>query len=880
MPHEPRIPGLRRAVRLPGARIDNDVNDEISFHLESRVRELIAAGESEHAARLQAEREFGDLRASRRELAAVDRHRRRRERVTQWLDAAAQDLRHAVRSLRRSPAFSVTAALMLAIGIGTSLAIFALVNGVLLRPLPFGDPARLVAAWFDLPAIELRHMGQTPSTYFLYQRLAHTIDGIGVYVEGDVNVADSAGAGEPQRMASAFMSASLIPVLEVSPILGRGFTAEDDRPKAPLVTLIGEPMWRTRFGADRNVVGRALLVNGLRRVIVGVMPAAFRFPATATQLWFPAGLDPAEPFPGGFGYNGIARLKPGVTVADAQREFAALLPRLPELFPGFVPGVTTQMMMDQAHPRPSLVPLRADITGGIAATLWVIAAAAAVVLLVACANVANLTIVRAESRQRELAVRQALGAGRARLTLHFFTESAVLAGAATLLALAAATVALRGLVAAGPAGIPRLAEVKIDGATLLFTLAVAALVTVACSVVPALRVGRGALALHEGGRSGTAGRTQQRLRAGLVAAQIALALVVLAGSGLLLRTFQRLHAVRPGFDAAHVSTFWISLPPARYARDTSIVQFYSRLVSAVGALPGVTSVGVTSRLPLEQHGINPEPLYPEHDPSYDKKLPPLSLFTTVAGDYFRAMRIPILAGRPFGRMDSQRDGEAIVSRSAALAFWKDSTGVAALGKRFRPFPASPWYTVIGVAGDVRDTALATTPAHAVYFPEALQQDTSRFAQSVRTMALVVRTVGDGASITPAVQKILRGIDPTLPIFDARPMAGVLECGNGATDIHHPHPWRRRGCHAHPRRGGAVWRAGVHRHAANARAGHSHRARRRAARGGWGDDEIWNRCSRRSEPRAASPSSRSSRGSSGRCCSACRQTIRPRSPVPR
>ena len=478
---------------------------------------------------------------------------------------------------------------MLAIGIGTSVAIFALVNGVLLRPLPFGNPDRLISAWFDLPALDLRHMGQTPSTYFLYRRLAHSIDGIGIYVEGEVNVADSAGAGEPQRMGSALISASLIPVLRVSPILGRAFTAEDDRPKAPLVTLIGEPMWRTRFGADRNVIGHAILVNGLRRVIVGVMPASFRFPAAATQLWFPIQLDPADPFPGGFGYNGIARLRPGVAVADAQRDFAALLPRLPELFPGFVPGVTTQMMMDQAHPRPSLIPLRADITGGIAGMLWVIAAAAAVVLLVACANVANLAIVRAESRQRELAVRQALGAGRARLTLHFFTESAVLAGAATLLALAAATVALRALVAAGPAGIPRLAEVKVDGATLLFTLAVAALVTVACSVVPALRFGRGALALHEGGRSGTAGRTQHRLRAGLVAAQIALALVVLAGSGLLLRTFQRLHAVRPGFDAAHVSTFWISLPPARYARDTSIVQFYSRLVSAVAALPGVTS---------------------------------------------------------------------------------------------------------------------------------------------------------------------------------------------------------------------------------------------------------------------------------------------------
>ena len=444
-----------------------------------------------------------------------------------------------VRSLRRSPAFSVTAALMLAIGIGTSVAIFALVNGVLLRPLPFGDPGRLVSAWFDLPALDLRHMGQTPSTYFLYQRLAHTIEGIGIYVEGEVNVADSAGTGEPQRTGSASMSASLIPVLEVPPILGRAFTAEDDRPKAPLVTLIGEAMWRTRFAADPNVIGRALLVNGLRRAIVGVMPATFRFPAAATQLWFPVGLDPAEPFPGGFGYNGIVRLKPGVTVADAQRIFgAASAPA------GAVSGLrprrhhadddrsgAPQAVVDPPARRHHRRNRRYAVGRG------------------RCRGGRAARVVRQRRQPHDrarrvaparVAVRKALGAGRARVMLHFFPESGVLAGVASLVGLAAAAVALRALVAAGPAGIPRLSEVKIDGTTLVFTLAVAVLVTVACSLVPALRIGRGALALHEGGRSGTAGRVQHRLRGGLVAAQIALALVVLAGSGLLLRTFQRL----------------------------------------------------------------------------------------------------------------------------------------------------------------------------------------------------------------------------------------------------------------------------------------------------------------------------------------------------
>jgi putative ABC transport system permease protein len=771
MPHEPRIPGLRRAVRLPGDRIERDVNDEITFHLESRVRELITHGQPEELARRIAEAEFGDLGASRHELAALDRHRRRRDRAGQWLAVITQDLRHAVRSLWRSPAFSVAAVLMLVIGIGTSVAIFALVNGVLLRPLPFGNPTRLIAALHDLPAVGLNHEPQAPSTYFTYQRLARTIDGIGVYREGEVNVAEPGGSAEPQRLTSASVSATLIPVLQVSPLLGRVFTAEDDRPGAPPVILISESMWRNRFGADPGILAHRLDVNGVSSQIVGIMPARFRFPAAGTQLWTPAQLDPVNPPPTAFAFGGVARLKTGVTVADAERDFAAVLPRVAELFSTFVPGITIRMMLDQMQPRPSLVPLRTEIVGGIARTLWTLAAAALLVLLVACANVANLMIVRAESRQRELAVREALGAGRARVMLHFFAEVAVLVGTATLFGLGAAAVAVRSLVATGPAGIPRLAEVRIDAATLVFTLAVGLLVTMACALIPALRIGHGVLALRDGGRSGTAGRVQQRLRSGLVAAQMALALVVLAGSGLLVRTFQRLHAVRPGFDSASVSTFWISLPVTRYKRDSAVVRFYSRLAERVAALPGVAAVGLTSRLPFESHGVNQNPLYPEDDPSFGNKLPPLQLFTAVSDGYFGAMRIPLIAGRTFDGMGAQRDGEAIVSRSTARFFWKDSTGIAALGKRFRPLPTDAPYTVVGVVGDTRDTALAAPPTQAVYFPEVVESKNG--LETRRAMALVVRTMNARVSVAPAVQQAVHNLDPTLPIFDTRPMGEVL-----------------------------------------------------------------------------------------------------------
>jgi predicted permease len=269
---------------------------------------------------------------------------------------------------------------------------------------------------------------------------------------------------------------------------------------------------------------------------------------------------------------------------------------------------------------------------------------------------------------------------------------------------------------------------------------------------------------------------QQRVRGGLVAVQFALALVVLSGSGLLIRTFERLHAVRPGFDASHVSTFWLSLPTVRYKGDAAIVALYTRLADRVAALPGVQVVGLTSRLPLESHGVNENPLYPEDDPSYATRLPPLQLFTSINGDYFRAMGIPLLAGKAFEHMDAQREGEAIVSRTTAQFFWKDPSGAAALGKRFRPLPTGRWYTVIGVVGDVHDTALAADPRPTVYLPEAIEE-AGGVATAKSTMALVVRTATDATSLTAAVREAVRELDSALPLFDVRPMATVVSAAS-------------------------------------------------------------------------------------------------------
>lgn len=682
--------------------------------------------------------------------------------------------RPAWRSLRRSPAFTITASTTLVLGLGAAIAIFALINGVLLRPLPYGSPDRLVGVWNDLPGVSIHKAQQTSATYFTFKKLSRSLQSIGVYQDGSVNVSYPNDGADPQHISAAWLTASVIPVLQVPPLVGRGFSESEDAPKGPNVAVISETMWRTRFGSDPRVLDRKLEVNGRSYDIVGVMPRRFRFPYATTQVWLPLQLDPHDPFPGGFNYNAVARLAPNATLAEAERELVAVLPRMVEDWPNLAPNVPTKMLLDQAKPRPFIVPLKEDVTGGIAKTLWLVAAAAGLVLLVACANVTNLILVRADARQRELAVREALGAGRGKVLAHFLAESAVITALAGATAVGVAAMAVRVLVAVGPADIPRLAEVSIDGAAVAFAIIASAFVAALCSVIPALRLGRLRLsnALREGGRSGTASRVQQRVRSTLVAAQIALALVALAGSGLLVRTFYQLNAVRPGFSPERVTTQWMSLPSMRYPNDTAIVQFYARLLERTRALPGVQSAAITSRLPLVGRGMNQNPFYPEGDHSYDKKIPPLQIFTTIDGDYFRTMQIPLIAGRTFDPLDRQHSGDAIISQATAVTFFHDSTGQKALGKRFTDLPGGNWYTIIGVVGNVRDTALAAAPSMTVYYPEVASQNQFNL-QTNRTMALVVRTAGESGTMSTTIQRMVRELDPTLPVFDAKPMSAVF-----------------------------------------------------------------------------------------------------------
>ena len=689
--------------------------------------------------------------------------------------ALRQDLTYAWRSLRRSPLFSTSVVLTLTVGLGSAAAIFAVVNAVLLRPLPFGDPDRLVGVWMNVPSLSLPHIQQSIGTYLTFKRFARSVDGIAAFQTGSVSVTDPDGHADPAHLDAAWATASTFPVLEVSPIIGRAYTDAEDVPRGPRVVVISDGLWRTRFASDPNIVGKTLVIGGNVTQIIGVMPTRFRFPSAGTELWLPLQPDPTNAASGGFSYSAVARLKPGFSTADAARDFANVLPRVPEVMPMFAPGITAKMMLDQARPIPTVGFLRDDLVGSVARTLWIVAAAALLVLLVTCANVANLLLVRADGRHRELSVRAALGAGQRRVLSYFFTEAALLTAVSALLGLGVATVAIRVLVHAGPVQLPRLAEVRVDGAVVGFMLLVAAIVAVACSAIPAVRFSRSDVlgGLREGGRGGTAGGRRQRARSALVAAQVALALVVLAASGLLLRSFERLRAVRPGFDATNVATLWLTLPNQRYHGDSSVMRFYSQLVERAAALPGVRAVGVTSRLPLGQNGMNASPMYIEGDASANSKIPPIDIYSTVDSGYFSAMHIPIIAGRNFDRMDRQRGNEALISQEAARVLFHDSTGRAALNKRFRELPNSSVYTIVGVVGSVRDTSLFQPPTRGIYLPESVGGDTVIGGVN-RTMGIVARTSGDVTATTRALQGLVRDLDPTLPTFDVRSMQANID----------------------------------------------------------------------------------------------------------
>ena len=665
-------------------------------------------------------------------------------------------MRHALRSLLRAPGYALAVVLTLTLGLAAMGAMFTIVHGVLLAPLPYAQPEQLVSV--DLQTPEQSRVSQPLGIQAVFERHARSLQSVALYRSGSSNVRLPDGA-DADSVTATWVTASMLPLLRVTPLLGRGFTPEEELRGGPNAVILSEAEWRARFGAAADVIGRTLIVNDAPRTVVGVMPAGFAFPTAATRFWLPVKHSDSGLLEDFF-YAGVARLAPDVSAQQAQGDLASVLPRIAELYPRLATGGSTTDWLSTLRPRPLLVPLREAMTDDVARTLWILAAAAGLVLLVAWANVANLAWVRADAGQAGIAVRTALGAGRWRAAAGFLAEAALLGITAGLLALLAAHAAMRVLVAFGPEGFPRLAELGVGWETVAFIALLSVAGVGLSAVLPVLRTQRGALGrtLQDGARGQTSGKPRQRLRAAIATLQIALALVVLIGSALLLRTAQRLQAVDPGFDAREVSTLRILLPYARYG-DAARLDFQAELVERVRRLPSVQSAGLALQLPLAWKQT------PEQRFRLPGEAQPRTLPVNVIGDgYFGTLRIPLLAGRDFRTLGAEQAGDIILSRRAAAELFGDTHVATAVGRTLALDGAGgPTYTVIGVAGDVRQAELASAPPPLVYLPQALPGPRAG-------MALVVRSASDAL---PAIRQQLRELDPTVPLYEVQSMDEVM-----------------------------------------------------------------------------------------------------------
>jgi predicted permease len=695
-------------------------------------------------------------------------------------------VRHTVRRLARTPAFTIATLLTLSLGIGASVMVFSVVDRVLLRPLPYDRPTQLVDLSHELALAGITHIDQSDATYLHYRHTNRVFSDIGAYRVTTADVGDEPGLGRgpSEHVAAARMTASTFNTLHVQPLRGRAFRDAEDDPSAPRVAIISQQLWTRKFGAAATIVGRRIDIDGVAHEIVGIMPARFDFPNSRIELWLPIGIDPLRTKSAAFDYHAVGRLRPGISLAAAATDLQRVLPTAPEEFPGRLTSQAITQMKMHAIVRP----LRDVVVGDIGRVLWVIVGAVGFVLLISCANVANLFLVRIDGRQRELAVRRALGATRTTLAVELMSESvalAVLGGALGLSLASAGIVALRSLDAA--INIPRLAEVGIDGTVAAIAAGITALAALLISGVPVVRSSGLShfAALTEISGATTAGRRRQRMRNALVIVQVAIALVLLSGAGLMARSFARLRSVQTGFDAGHAFTFRIAVLDAKYPKPGDAARLLIRALAEIAALPGVQGAGVVTKLPLDDEARQDTALFVEDHPIRPGTIPNIHQAAFASPGYFRALGIPILEGHTFEPPDPDRPRrDMIVSRALAERYWP---GGHAVGKRVRTMPFGEWFTIIGVTGNVRGTTLEQPPDETMYLPivaipasvggmggaggSAGGPDTARWTP--RDVAVVVRTAGPPSLIATHAEDAVRREDSSIPLYSARSMSDVV-----------------------------------------------------------------------------------------------------------
>jgi predicted permease len=673
-------------------------------------------------------------------------------------------VRQILRRLWRAPIFTIVTLVTLAAGVGANIAVFSVVEGVLLKPLPYPHPESLVGVWHTAPGLNLDEVNMSPANYFIYREQNRVFTDIGVYEGDSVSVT---GQGNPEQVHALDVTDGVLPILGVPPMLGRWFSRADGQPGSPETAILGYAYWQDRFGADRSIMGRVIRVDGKPRQIVGVMPREFRFlDGDQPALYLPYQFDRAKTTLGQFSYDGVARLRPGVTLEAANAEVARLLPIVFSSFPA-PPGFSMDLF-HKARIGPKVRPLSQDVVGDIGKMLWVLMGSIGIVLLIACANVANLMLVRAEGRHQELAVCAALGASPWRIAREFLLESAVMGVAGSALGLALAWGALRLLVALAPSGLPRLHDIGIDLPVLAFTLGVSLLCSLLFGSIPALRYAgtRMGTGLREGGRTLSQGRERHRTRNTLVVIQVSLAFVLLICSGLMIRTFRALTHVDPGYDArAGIQTLRLAIPEADVPKADDVLRRQEAILRQLAAIPGVTAVGFGDSVPLDGGGWV-DPVFAQDRSYADNAMPPLRRFMFGAPGFLSTLGIPLIAGRDFTWDEAfQKLPVAMVSENFAREYW--GTPANALGKRIRVSTKDDWREIVGVIGNVRDDMNKDAPTRA-YWPMLLNHFEGQDESLRRWVVFAIRTPRAGSeSLMKDVRQAVWSVDPNLPLSDVR-----------------------------------------------------------------------------------------------------------------
>lgn len=677
--------------------------------------------------------------------------------------------KYILRRLLHSPLFTIVTLLTLAIGIGANTAIFSVVDGILLKPLPFAEPHRLVGLWHTAKGLNLNELNICSSMYFTYREQARSFTDVGSYDGGSVSISHIA---KPEQVKALFVTDGVLPLLGVQPAMGRFFTRHDDTDGSPRTAILSYGYWQNRFAGAPSVIGRHIIIDGDDREVIGILPRSFQFMQPQPAIVLPLQFNRNKAVLGNFSYRGIARLKPGVTLAQANADIARLLPIWLKSWPT-PPGFSVKLFED-AHIGPNLRPFMQDVVGDIGNVLWVIMGTIGLVLLIACANVANLLLVRAEGRQHELAIRAALGAGWGRIARDLLGESVALGLVGGTLGLALAFGGLRLLVALGPANLPRLDEVGIDPQALLFALVISLISGILFGLLPVFKYAtiRPGTGLRDSSRNVSAGRERLRARNFLVVFQVALALVLLIGSGLMIRTFYALRQVQPGFtNPAQVMTLSVFIPESQVKEPERATRSQREILSRIEAIPGVESASFGNSVTMDGHDSN-DVLLPEDHPVASGKVPPIRRYKFIAPGYFHTLGRPFLAGRDLTWTDlfSFRP-VTIVSDNLAREYWGNPA--AAIGKRVREGMNDDWREIIGVVANEYDNGVQAKAPTIVYWPILMKKFWGEDVLSQRTVTFVIRSPRAGsAGFLNELQRAIWSITPDSPLADVRTLEEI------------------------------------------------------------------------------------------------------------